>query len=512
MEQRITENMGRSLKEHGYRDPVFVGKGSFAKVYRVRDEKRDFQACKISKVTEQWEQECRNSREICHPLFPAYREHWTDGEWGYLVMEFWDGCDLRKMLDMRGRLSPGQAARIALQITEGLQYLHERPHPFLYRDLKPENIMLDRSGNIYLIDFGAALFAGEKLSGYGTKNYASKKQAKTEERADIYFDIYSLGKTMESLLKATDAVQKIIEKCLIDDDAKRYHNIRQIQADFERILRICRMKKGFMVVIAVFCIQNLWNQIQREEQREKEVIVQKKSQREIKKAMAYFYGTDQIQKNTQLARVYLERCRGMKKNVSSYLVLLDVLDDRRNDISAEKLMKIVQDCQTDVHDFWSAYFYLHFYTVNTAKLSENVWKEAEKMLEQIQKYPQKEEYQKLVEADRINLYEREAEKGDDRKFLEETDRVFKENLRGDPAWKLYERKLVYLESKQPDISGEFERFLKKYPKVMDAYVEYSIYLCRNNKMTQAQRVYREGRKQTGMTSKRAEELRRKLGL
>ena len=109
-----------------------------------------------------------------------------------------------------------------------------------------------------------------------------------------------------------------------------------------------------------------------------------------------------------------------------------------------------------------------------------------KMLEQIQKYPQKEEYQKLVEADRINLYEREAEKGDDRKFLEETDRVFKENLRGDPAWKLYERKLVYLESKQPDISGEFERFLKKYPKVMDAYVEYSIYLCRNNKMTQAQ--------------------------
>ena len=68
---------------------------------------------------------------------------------------------------------------------------------------------------------------------------------------------------MESLLKATDAVQKIIEKCLIDDDAKRYHNIRQIQADFERILRICCMKKGFMVVIAVFCIQNLWNQIQR---------------------------------------------------------------------------------------------------------------------------------------------------------------------------------------------------------------------------------------------------------
>ena len=41
MEQRITENMGRSLKEHGYLDPVFVGKGSFAKVYRVRDKKKE---------------------------------------------------------------------------------------------------------------------------------------------------------------------------------------------------------------------------------------------------------------------------------------------------------------------------------------------------------------------------------------------------------------------------------------------------------------------------------------
>lgn len=61
-------------------------------------------------------------------------------------------------------------------------------------------------------------------------------------------------------------------------------------------------------------------------------------------------------------------------------------------------------------------------------------------------------------------------------------------------------------------AGSLNEFLKKYPKVMDAYVEYSIYLCRNNKMTQAQRVYREGRKRTGMTSKRAEELRRKLGL
>ena len=488
-----------------------LGEGGMGKVFLALDQKTGKEvAVKIVKDQKQWDRERVILQKLKHTkgvpeLFFAGKEKEL-----FLVIEYILGNSLKRYGRICGKLYKKKSLLWMIKICKVLNKIHEQG--IIHMDLKPENIMLDRSGNIYLIDFGAALFVGEKLSGYGTKNYASKKQAKTEERADIYFDIYSLGKTMESLLKATDAVQKIIEKCLIDDDAKRYHNTRQIQADFERILRICHMKKGFMVVIVVFGIQNLWNQTQRQEQREKEVMLQKKSQREIKKAMAYFYGTDQIQKNPQLAREYLERCRGTKKNVTSYLVLLDVLDGKRNDISAKKLMKIVQDCQIDVHDFWSAYFYLHFYTVNADKLSENVWKEAEKMLEQIQKYPQKEEYQKLVEADRIDLYEREAEKGDDRKFLEETDRVFKENLKGDPAWKLYERKLVYLESKQPDISREFERFLKKYPKVMDAYVEYSIYLCRNNKMTQAQRIYREGRKQTGMTSKRAEELRRKLGL
>ena len=200
MEQRITENMGRSLKEHGYLDPVFVGKGSFAKVYRVRDENRDFQACKISKVTEQWEQECRNSREICHPLFPAYREHWTDGEWGYLVMEFWDGCDLRKMLDRRGRLSPGQAARIALQITEGLQYLHERPHPFLYRDLKPENIRIRVDGRAGILDLGCLWNREQDWSGAGNRSFSAPEQFVPGEIPGEESDVYAVGRLLAAML------------------------------------------------------------------------------------------------------------------------------------------------------------------------------------------------------------------------------------------------------------------------------------------------------------------------
>ena len=47
-----------------------------------------------------------------------------------------------------------------IKICKVLNKIHEQG--IIHMDLKPENIMLDRSGNIYLIDFGAALFAGEK--------------------------------------------------------------------------------------------------------------------------------------------------------------------------------------------------------------------------------------------------------------------------------------------------------------------------------------------------------------
>ena len=151
------------LEAHGYEEPVFIGEGSFAKVYRVRDKAGYFWACRVSEYSGQWEQECRNWQEIRHPLFPAYREHWTQDGMGYLIIEFWDGMDLRKMLDRRGRLSPVTALNVTLQITEGLQYLHEREHPFLYRDLKPENIRIRENGRAGILDLGC--LCGRKASG-----------------------------------------------------------------------------------------------------------------------------------------------------------------------------------------------------------------------------------------------------------------------------------------------------------------------------------------------------------
>ena len=105
-----------------------------------------------------------------------------------------------------------------------------------------------------------------------------------------------------------------------------------------------------------------------------------------------------------------------------------------------------------------------------------------------------------------------SKRGDDKLFFQETDRVFHEKLEKNEAWEIYERKLSYLREKSVNIENEYERFIKHYPKVMEAYIEYGIYLCQKNQIEKAKDVYLQGLKQTGMTSNRAKALRRKLGL
>ncbi len=200
MEQRITEEMCRSLEQHGYREPIFLGKGSFSEVYRVRNREGYLWACKIAKASEVWEKECRNSREISHPLFPAYREHWADKARGYLVIEYWEGMDLREMLDRQGRLPVEQAVEIAGQIAEGLQYLHERPHPFLYRDLKPENIRIRADGRAGLLDLGCLWNREQDWSGAGNYSYSAPEQFVPGELPGEESDVYAMGKILVAML------------------------------------------------------------------------------------------------------------------------------------------------------------------------------------------------------------------------------------------------------------------------------------------------------------------------
>ena len=97
-------------------------------------------------------------------------------------MPFVDGESLRTRLDRERQLPVDEVVRIAVAVSEALEYAHARG--VIHRDLKPENILLQGSQPV-VADFGIAL-AVRNAGGacitptglsLGTPQYMSPEQA-----------------------------------------------------------------------------------------------------------------------------------------------------------------------------------------------------------------------------------------------------------------------------------------------------------------------------------------------
>lgn len=115
----------------------------------------------------------------------------------YIVMEFLKGETLATRLSNAAQLTEADAAKLASNICEALDYLHR--NGIVHRDLKPENIMLCQDGSIRIMDFGIAKSAqarrltfGGFTSAVGTPDYIAPEQVEGK-RGDGRTDIYSLG-------------------------------------------------------------------------------------------------------------------------------------------------------------------------------------------------------------------------------------------------------------------------------------------------------------------------------
>jgi serine/threonine-protein kinase len=199
-----------------YRLGPVIGRGGMATIHRATDLRLDRAVAvkllrpEVSRdrdLAQRFRREALAATVLRHPNIVACLDTGTDGDQPYLVMDLIDGEDLAARLKRGGRLAPGQAARIGLDVARGLGVAHLRG--IVHRDIKPGNILLAADGRAMVADFGIARLAADAEAALpgttlGSVHYFSPEQARgcTTTPAS---DVYSLGLLLFEALTGTRA-------------------------------------------------------------------------------------------------------------------------------------------------------------------------------------------------------------------------------------------------------------------------------------------------------------------
>jgi len=270
-----------------------LGSGGMAVVYRARlctvaGFEKSYAIKKIhphlfsrQNIVEMFIKEALVSSALDHGNIVRVFELNEDDGGYYLVMEYVDGPDLRRVLDemsFRGEELPWELATyIIMELARALSHAHEKrdedglPLRLVHRDLSPSNVLLGWSGDVKLLDFGiAGVFAdeGESASGVmaGKYSYMSPEQVRCR-RLDGRSDIFGLGvlfyemisdrplfkadSIIQTIRKVEEAkvppiegldplLEEVLLKMLAEDPEARFQTAADVIAALKKIL----MKRG----------------------------------------------------------------------------------------------------------------------------------------------------------------------------------------------------------------------------------------------------------------------------
>lgn len=246
-----------------YNQDLFLGRGSFGSVYRVREICTGrIYACKVAegKGVEYLRKEAGLLRELHHPLFPHYKEEWENEYKSFLCMEYVPGCTLEELVQRRGRLTVKTVRFIAGELADGLALLHREG--YVFRDIKPANIMIRQDGKVKLLDFGCVCPVGEECNILaGSPGFAAPEQF-VKGNPQKCMDVYAMGKVMQYMLlgrkekrdwkhcRCSARMRKIVNYCLQQNEENRPPNMEVVL----KMLRGGKIKSNYKI------IQDVWKQ------------------------------------------------------------------------------------------------------------------------------------------------------------------------------------------------------------------------------------------------------------
>ncbi len=185
--------------------------GSFARVFRGCSVD-DGRMIGIKVLRSRWAEDPRKvllfqregelGKRLKHKNIVPIYEVGSAGNQHYLTMEFVEGGNFRELMKARGKFSPQDATRYALEISEGLEYAATLG--VTHRDLKLTNVLLSAQGVAKLVDFG---LAGQDASARSLDEevdraieYATLERGTGAPDNDPRSDLYFLGTIYYELL------------------------------------------------------------------------------------------------------------------------------------------------------------------------------------------------------------------------------------------------------------------------------------------------------------------------
>jgi serine/threonine protein kinase/Tfp pilus assembly protein PilF len=264
-----------------YRILEKLGEGGMGVVYKAEDTKLKRivalkflspQAIGTEEDKTRFVQEAQAAAALNHPNICTIYEIDEYENQPFIAMECIEGENLKAKIKS-GPLQLDEAARIAIEITEGLQEAHSKG--IIHRDIKSANIMLTAAGRVKVMDFGLAKSPDRTQltqSGtmIGTVAYMSPEQGRGDP-VDLRTDIWSLGIVLYEMItgelpfksdyeQATiyrimneeppsiksrrsdvpEKLERIIGKTLVKETRKRYESAEALKKDLESLMEAGR--------------------------------------------------------------------------------------------------------------------------------------------------------------------------------------------------------------------------------------------------------------------------------
>lgn len=222
-----------------------VGEGSYAKVYKYKDEfyhknfalkraRKDLNAEEIKRFYREYDE----MKKLKSPYVVEVYSYLNNNEY---TMEYLD-CSLSNYIKKNNqKLSHSEKRNLINQVLKAFKYLHSKG--LLHRDISPSNILLKIYDDVVVVkiaDFGLVKVPNSQLTNLNTELKGSFNDSGlvTEgfQNYDILHETYALtkliffiitGKTNVSNIK-NPSLKQFVQKGLSADKSKRYQSVSEL--------------------------------------------------------------------------------------------------------------------------------------------------------------------------------------------------------------------------------------------------------------------------------------------